>query len=88
MTAPVEVHRASTAGDRVPGTRRGRRTKLLSVPVSADGTVDLPDGAFVVAVDFQDAGGLGRGPRPATAWAQVVTEDADPTAGESGFPAP
>jgi hypothetical protein len=52
-----------------------RRSRILPFPVTAEGTVDLPAGAVVVAVDFKDDGGLGYRRRPATAWAEVGSED-------------
>jgi hypothetical protein len=51
-----------------------RRSRLLPF-AAAEGTVDLHDGAVVVALDFEDDGGLGCRRRPATAWAEVVTGD-------------
>jgi hypothetical protein len=55
--------------------KRTRRSRILPFPVTADGTVDLPAGAVVVALDFMNDGGLGCRRRPATAWAEVVTDD-------------
>jgi len=55
--------------------KKTRRSRILPFPVTADGTVDLPAGAVVVALDFMNDGGLGYRRRPATAWAEVVTED-------------
>jgi hypothetical protein len=55
--------------------KKTRRARFLPFPVTAEGTVDLPAGAVVVALDFKDDGGLGYRRRPATAWAEVVTED-------------
>jgi hypothetical protein len=52
-----------------------RRSRIVPFPVTAEGTVDLPDGAVVVALDFMDDGGLGYRRRPATAWAEVGSED-------------
>jgi hypothetical protein len=53
--------------------RATRRSRVLPFPVLADGTVDLPAGAVIVALDFEDDGGLGCRRRPATAWAEVGT---------------
>ena len=55
--------------------KKTRRSRILPFPVTAEGTVDLPEGAVVVALDFKDDGGLGYRRRPATVWAEVVTED-------------
>lgn len=51
-----------------------RRSKLVPFPVTAESTIDLPDGAVLVALDFEDEGGLGSGRRPTTAWAEVPIE--------------
>jgi hypothetical protein len=64
-----------TVRSREEPVNRTRRIRLLPFPVTAAGTVDLPDGAVVVALDFEDDGGFGYRRRPATAWADVVTGD-------------
>jgi len=51
-----------------------RRSKLVSFPVTAEGFIDLPDGAVLVALDFVDEGGQGAGRRPETAWVEVPGE--------------
>jgi hypothetical protein len=51
-----------------------RRIKLVPFPVTEENTIDLPDGAVLVALDFVDEGGQGAGRRPATAWAEVPSE--------------
>ena len=53
--------------------------RLVPLPVTAEGIVDLPDGAVVVALDFTDDGGFGYRRRPATAWVAVATEDSSDT---------
>ena len=52
-----------------------RRSKLVPFPVTAEGIIDLPDGAVIVSLDFEDPGGQGAGRRPAAAWAQVPFEN-------------
>ena len=52
-----------------------RRSKLVSFPVTAEGTIDLPEGAVIVSVDFEDPGSHGSGRRPAAAWAEVPIEN-------------
>ena len=51
-----------------------RRSKIVPFLVTAEGIVDLPDGAVLVALDFMDEGGQGAGRRPETAWAEVPSE--------------
>jgi hypothetical protein len=48
-----------------------QRVQFAHFPVSTEGTVDLPEGSVIVAVDFADEGGLGSDRRPATAWVAV-----------------
>ena len=50
---------------------KGQRIQLVQFQVTKEGTVELPDGATVVALEFQDDGGLGSDRRPATAWVAV-----------------
>ena len=52
-----------------------RRIKIVPFPVADDGAVELPDGAVVVALEFEDEGGLGYGRRPVTAWGEVPVEN-------------
>jgi hypothetical protein len=47
------------------------RIKIVQFPLAADGMMDLPEGAVVVALDFEDDGSLGLRRWPATAWVQV-----------------
>ena len=54
---------------------KSKRTQLVLFQVTKEGTVDLPDGAVIVALDFEDEGGLGSGRRPATAWVAVPVEN-------------
>ena len=54
---------------------KSRRIRIVQLPVSEEGAVDLPDGAEVVALDFEDQGGLGSGRRPGTAWVAVPVEN-------------
>ena len=53
-----------------------RRSRVLSVPVAEDGTVDLPDGAIVISLDFESEGPYGYQARPVTAWIEVPAESA------------
>lgn len=82
MTAPSEAPSSFISRDRTaattlePRARATRRSRILPFPVLVDGTVDLPIGAVVVALDFEDDGGLGCRRRPAIAWAEVATERA------------
>jgi len=77
MTAPSEAQGSfhgddSTAATTLePRLRATRRSRISPFAVLADGTVDLPAGAVVVALDFEDDGGLGCRRRPAIAWAEV-----------------
>jgi hypothetical protein len=57
----------------------GRPSRLVPFPVTAEGIVDLPDGAVVVALDFTDDGGFGSRRRPGTAWVAVATGDSSAT---------
>lgn len=41
---------------------------IVQVPVSDDGSIDLPVGAHVISIEFEDEGGLGNQRRPAVAW--------------------
>jgi hypothetical protein len=85
-------HRQTTAQELTPTPSsevqfaQTRRSKLIPFPVLSDGTIDLPDGAVLVALDFVDEGGLGYRRRPATAWAKVATED--PTDRSPGWSSP
>jgi hypothetical protein len=78
-------HREPTAKQSLPSPSHdetltpARRCRLVPFSVTAEGIVDLPDGAVVVALDFIDDGGFGYRRRPATAWATVVIEDSTDT---------
>jgi hypothetical protein len=52
-----------------------RRSKLVRFPVTAEGIIDLPDGAVIVSLDFEDERGMGFGRRPAAVWAEVPIEN-------------
>jgi hypothetical protein len=54
-----------------------RRSRVLSVPVAEDGTVDLPDGAIVISLDFESEGPYGYQARPVTAWVEIPAESVD-----------
>jgi hypothetical protein len=55
-----------------------QRVQISAFPVTHEGTADLPDGAVIVAVDFEDEGGMGSDRRPATAWVAMSVEN-EPT---------
>jgi hypothetical protein len=57
---------------------KSQRVKFAQVPVTEEGTCDLPAGAMIVSVDFEDKGGLGSDRRPAAAWIAVPVGD-EPT---------
>jgi hypothetical protein len=54
---------------------KSHRVQFAQFPVTKEGTCDLPAGAFIVALDFEDEGGMGSARRPATAWAAVPVEN-------------
>jgi hypothetical protein len=54
-----------------------QRVRFAQFPVTKEGTCDLPDGAVVVALDFEDEGGLGSDRRPAMAWVAVPVEHSE-----------
>ncbi len=57
---------------------KSQRVQFAQFPVTTEGTVDLPEGSVIVALDFEDEGGLGSDRRPATAWVAVLVEN-EPT---------
>jgi hypothetical protein len=57
---------------------KSQRVQFAQFPVTKEGTVDLPEGAVIVALDFEDKGGLGSDRCPATAWVAVAVEN-EPT---------
>jgi hypothetical protein len=50
---------------------KSQRIQFVQFQVTKEGTVDIPEGAVIVALDFEDDGGLGSDRRPATAWVAV-----------------
>ena len=54
-----------------------RRTRILSLHVAEDGTVDLPVEAAIVSLEFEGEGPYGYRTRPVTAWAVVPAESVD-----------
>jgi hypothetical protein len=54
---------------------KSHRVQIAQFPVTKEGTCDLPAGAFIVALDFEDEGGMGAARRPATAWVAVPVEN-------------
>jgi hypothetical protein len=57
---------------------KSQRVQIAQFSVTMEGTVDLPEGSVIVALDFEDEGGLGSDRRPATAWVAVLVEN-EPT---------
>jgi hypothetical protein len=57
---------------------KSHRVQFAQFSVTKEGTVDLPDGSVIVALDFEDEGGLGSDRRPATAWVAVPVDN-EPT---------
>jgi hypothetical protein len=53
-----------------------RRSRVLSFPVAEDGTVDLPEGAVIISLEFESEGSYGYKSRPVTAWAEVPADGA------------
>jgi hypothetical protein len=53
---------------------KSQRVQFAQFPVTKEGTCDLPDRSLIVALDFEDEGGLGSGRRPATVWVAVPVE--------------
>lgn len=54
---------------------KSQRMRFVQLPVTKEGTIDVPDGATIVALDFEDEGGLGSNRRPAIAWVAVPAEN-------------
>ena len=48
-----------------------RRHRIESFEVADDGTVELPEGAAIIALEFGSQGPYGYKSRPVTAWADV-----------------
>jgi hypothetical protein len=48
-----------------------RRHRIESFEVAEDGTVELPEGAMIIVLEFGSQGPYGYKSRPVTAWAAV-----------------
>jgi hypothetical protein len=48
-----------------------RRAQVAAVQIAADGTVELPDGAVIISVEFESEGSYGYERRPVTAWVEI-----------------
>lgn len=58
---------------------------LQFVATDEHDAVDLPEGAAIVSVDFQDVGGLGHQRRPAGVWIAVTLDRYDDRTGRSTY---
>jgi hypothetical protein len=54
-----------------------RRCQIQSLQIGEDGSVDLPDGAVIVSLEFDSAGPYGYQARPVRAWVEVPAEAAE-----------
>ena len=48
-----------------------RRTRIVPFDVATDGTVDLPEGATIISLEFESEGAYGYDNRPARVWVDV-----------------
>ena len=48
-----------------------RRSRVQAFEVAEDGTVELPEGAIIISLDFEGEGPYGYETRPVRAWAEV-----------------
>jgi hypothetical protein len=53
-----------------------RRCRIQSFKVAEDGTVELPEGAIIISLEFESEGAYGYGSHPALAWAEVPADGA------------
>ena len=51
-----------------------RRSRVQWFKVAEDGTVDLPESAVIVSLEFETEGLYGYGSRPSKAWAEVPVD--------------
>jgi hypothetical protein len=51
-----------------------RRTRVVPLEVAEDGTLDLPDGASIISLEFESEGAYGYGSRPVRAWVDVPAD--------------
>jgi len=45
--------------------------RIVAFDVAADGTVDLPEGAVIISLQFESEGSYGYDTRPARVWVDV-----------------
>ncbi len=50
-----------------------RRSRVLSFEVAEDGSIELPEGAVIISLEFESEGSYGYDRRPVAAWAEVPT---------------
>ena len=48
-----------------------RRTRIVAFDVAEDGTVELPEGAVIISLEFESQGSYGYQTRPARVWANL-----------------
>jgi hypothetical protein len=48
-----------------------RRTRIVAFDVAEDGTVELPEGAVIISLEFESEGSYGYETRPARVWANL-----------------
>ncbi len=53
-----------------------RRSRVLSLEVAEDGSIELPEGAVIISLEFESEGSYGYNRRPVAAWAEVPADTA------------
>lgn len=50
------------------------RSRVVSVDVAEDGTVELPAGASIISLEFEGEGAYGYKTRPVSAWVHIPVD--------------
>jgi hypothetical protein len=48
-----------------------RQARIVAFDVAKDGTVDLPEGATIISLEFESEGAYGYDSRPSRVWVDV-----------------
>ncbi len=51
-----------------------RRCRVQAFDIAQDGSVELPEGALIITIEFESEGSYGYQRRPITAWAEVPAD--------------